>query len=37
MTRARVFLRRLVLRQALAGRIGWPRALPLLDRIGGAS
>lgn len=33
MSRARLFLRRLVMRQALAGRLPWPRALPLLDRL----
>lgn len=35
MSRARLLLRRLVMRQALAGRLSWPRALPLLDRLGG--
>lgn len=29
-------LRRLVLRQAVAGRLSWHIALPLLNRIGGA-
>lgn len=36
MTGARLILRRLVLRQALAGRVRWAVALPLLHRIGGA-
>lgn len=36
MNLARSILRRLVLRLALAGRMRWVVALPLLHRIGGA-
>lgn len=35
MRAGRLLLRRLVLRLALAGRMRWARALPLLNRIGG--
>ncbi len=35
MSRARCTARRLVLRLALAGRLSWLHALPLLNRIGG--
>lgn len=35
MNRVRRFLRFLVLRQALKGRVSWPVALPLLAHLGG--
>lgn len=34
MSAGRLLLRRLVLRQALAGRMRWVHALPLLNRLG---
>lgn len=36
MSAARTMLRRLVMRQALAGRVRWVHALPLLRRLGDA-